>query len=142
MRREKKQMNDILSRIDCNFIPVKNISESIEWYVNKLGCKFMWHDGEYAALNVTLNDPVEGQGNIVLGQAMITLVQVNEVIPLSFLYEDRKHPILNFYAKDILFTHKALKENGVQVSEINDYGQVKGMDFIDNNGHILGVCSF
>jgi len=135
-------MKDILSRIDCNFIPVRNISESIEWYVKKLGCKFMWQDGDYAALNVTLNNPVEGQGNIELGQAMITLVQVNEVIPLSFLFEDRKHPIINFYTNDIFSSHKALKENGVQVSEINDFGQVKGMDFSDNNGHLLGICCF
>lgn len=135
-------MKDILARIDCNFIPVKNLTESIEWYVKKVGCRFMWQDGDYAALNVTLNNPIEGQGNIVLGQAMITLVQVNEFIPLSFMYEHRKHSVINFYTNDIIFTHKTLRDNGVQVSEINDYGQVKGMDFTDNNGHLLGICCF
>ncbi|KOR90243.1 VOC family protein [Paenibacillus solani] len=135
-------MPDILSRIDCNFIPVKNISESIDWYVNKLGCKFMWHDGGYAALNVTMNQPKEGQGNIVLGQAMITLVQADEIVPLTFSFDHRKHPVINFYTSDIYYTHSQLKENGVEVSEINEYGPLKGMDFVDLNGHLLGVCSF
>jgi hypothetical protein len=133
---------DILNRIDCNFIPVVNILESIDWYVSKLGCKFMWHDGGYAALNVTLNNPNEGQGNIELGQAMITLVQADEVKPLYFIFDGRKHPIINFYSKDIFYTYQTLKENGVEVSQINDYGPLKGMDFVDNNGHLMGVCSF
>jgi catechol 2,3-dioxygenase-like lactoylglutathione lyase family enzyme len=80
------EMKDILTRIDCNFIPVSNIVESIDWYVNKLGCKFMWHDGGYAALNVTLNNPKEGQGNIALGQAMITLVQADTVSLLCVIF--------------------------------------------------------
>jgi len=133
---------DILSRIDCNFIPVKNISESIDWYVKKLGCKFMWHDGGYAALNVTMNQPKEGQGNIILGQAMITLVQADEVVPLTFSFDNRKHPIINFYTSDIHYTFSQLKENEVEVSEINEYGSLKSMDFIDLNGHLFGVCSF
>ncbi|WNR43668.1 VOC family protein [Paenibacillus roseipurpureus] len=133
---------DILNRIDCNFIPVINILESIDWYVNKLGCKFMWHDGGYAALNVTLNNPIEGQGNIKLGQAMITLVQADEVNPLYFTFDGRKHPIINFYSKDIIYTHQTLKDNGVEVSPINDYGSLKGMDFVDINGHLMGICSF
>lgn len=133
---------DILNRVDCIFIPVKNIAESIEWYVKKLGCKFMWHDGGYAALNVTINNPKEGQGNIELGQAMITLVQADEVTPLCFKFDNRKHPLINFYTKDIYYTYQTLKGNGVDVSEINEYGPLKGMDFYDLNGHLLGICSF
>jgi catechol 2,3-dioxygenase-like lactoylglutathione lyase family enzyme len=140
--REVYLMKDILARIDCNFIPVKNIAESIDWYVNKLGCKFMWHDGGYAALNVTVNNPPEGQGNIILGQAMITLVQADEFSPLSFTLDNRKHPIINFYTNDIAYTHETLKNNGVMVSDINEYGSLKGMDFTDINGHLLGICSF
>jgi hypothetical protein len=133
---------DILNRIDCNFVPVDNILESIEWYVSKLGCKFIWHDGGYAALNITLNNPKEGQGNVELGQAMITLVQADEVKPLHFTFDGRKHPIINFYSKDIFYTHQTLKDNGVEVSQINDYGSLKGMDFVDINGHLMGICSF
>jgi catechol 2,3-dioxygenase-like lactoylglutathione lyase family enzyme len=136
------EMKDILTRIDCNFIPVSNIVESIDWYVNKLGCKFMWHDGGYAALNVTLNNPKEGQGNIALGQAMITLVQADTVSPLFFMFDKRKHPIINFYTADIAYTHQMLKDNGVEVSQINDFGPMQGMDFTDNNGHLMGICSF
>lgn len=135
-------MQDILNRIDCNFIPVKNIVESIDWYVNKFGCKFMWHDGGYAALNVTVNHPKEGQGNIELGQAMITLVQADEVTPLAFGFDGRQHPVINFYTQDIHFTHEALVSNGVEVSEINEYGTLKSFDFYDLNGHIFGICSF
>jgi hypothetical protein len=135
-------LKDILNRIDCNFIPVLNILESIEWYVSKLGCKFMGHDGGYAALNVTLNNPMEGQGNIILGQAMITLVQSDEVKPLSFLFDNRLHPIINFYTTDIQYTHQTLLENGVEISKINNYGTLKGMEFKDNNGHLMGICSF
>jgi catechol 2,3-dioxygenase-like lactoylglutathione lyase family enzyme len=133
---------DILNRIDCNFIPVINIKESIDWYVSKLGCKFMWHDGGYAALNITMNNPKEGQGNIELGQAMITLVQADEFVPLQFTLDGRKHPIINFYSKDVLYTYQTLKDNGVDVSEIKDYGSLKMIEFEDNNGHLMGVCSF
>lgn len=73
---------------------------------------------------------------------MITLVQADNVVPLSFSFENRSHPIINFYTSDITYTHSKLKENGVEVSEINDYGALKGMDFVDLNGHLLGVCCF
>ncbi|MVO99542.1 VOC family protein [Paenibacillus lutrae] len=133
---------DLLSRIDCNFIPVGNILESIDWYVNKLGCKFMWHDGGYAALNVTVHHPKEGQGNIVLGQAMITLVQADEVRPLYFTFDGRKHPIINFFTQDIMYTCQTFRDKGIDVSEVKEYGTLKSLEFIDNNGHLMGVCSF
>ncbi|WP_026675263.1 VOC family protein [Alkalihalobacterium bogoriense] len=135
-------MKEILSRIDCTFIPVHNIPESIDWYVNNLGCKFMWHDGGYAALNINAVHPEEGQGNIVLGQAMITLVQADDVTPLTFTFDKKEHPVINFYTKDIEFTYGQLKKNGVEVSDIHTYGPLKSIEFKELNGHLLGVCCF
>ncbi|GIQ69617.1 hypothetical protein XYCOK13_24410 [Xylanibacillus composti] len=133
-------MKDILTRIDCNFIPVKDLSASIDWYTNKLGCRFMWQEGDYAALNVHLSQ--EGQGNIVSGLAMITLLQVEEIVPMSFFYQQTPHPMINFYSSDIQYTHAKLKENGVQVSEIKDMGGIQAMEFTELNGHLMGICHF
>ncbi|MEX1030719.1 MAG: hypothetical protein WDZ91_11850 [Paenibacillaceae bacterium] len=52
-----------------------------------------------------MNNPMEGQGNIELGQAMISLVQADEVVPLQFTLDGRMHPIINFYLFFILIKH-------------------------------------
>ncbi len=133
-------MKDVLNRIDCTFIPVKNLTDSIDWYVNKLGCKFIWQDGDYAALNVNMSQ--EGQGNVVSGHAMITLVQTEDVVPMTFTYQQTSHAMINFYTSDIEHTHATLSANGVQVSEVKDRGGIHTMEFTDLNGHLMGVCHF
>ena len=61
---------------------------------------------------------------------------------IAVTFDNRKHPVINFYTKDIYHTHTILKNNEVEVSDINEYGPLKGMDFYDLNGHLLGICSF
>ncbi|WP_166243028.1 VOC family protein [Paenibacillus turpanensis] len=133
---------ELFARIDCNFIPVRELEASVEWYTKKIGCKLMWIHGDYAALNVNSVHPEEGQANTKLGQAMVTLVQTSDFQPLHFSYQDRKHPVINLYTKDISQTHAFLSANEVEVSAINDFGKMQGFDFYDLNGHLIGVCSF
>ncbi len=130
----------LFKRIDTNFIPVKDIEESINWYKDILGLKLMWNEGDYAAFNV--NTSIEGQANIELGHAMITLVKVYNIKTMDFDYESKKHAMFNFYTIDIQATHDSLKEKGVKVSDINDYGNIQVFDFLDINGHTFGVCHF
>ncbi|QFT87524.1 Glyoxalase-like domain protein [Bacillus sp. THAF10] len=113
----------MFKRIDTVFLEVTNMEKSIRWYTEVLGFTVRWHDKEngYAAMEV--------------GETPITLVKAAEVTP-------GKHCLLNFYAADIHGANHLLKERGVEVADVMDYGNVLSFEFKDPDGHILGVCYF
>lgn len=131
-------MNNIFQRIDCNFIPVSNLQESIAWYVDVFGCTFSWEEETgYAALHVSI--PSEG---INKAHAMITLVEAEDFNSLCFYKNGEVHPYMNFFTKDIERAHQVLTDKGLKVEPIVDEGNLKFFNFFELNGHYMGVCSF
>ncbi|KMJ57350.1 hypothetical protein AB685_17850 [Bacillus sp. LL01] len=116
-------MSALFKRIDTVFLEVTDMERSINWYTEVLGFSVRWHDVEngYAAIEV--------------GETPLTLVHAEKVTPAS-------HCLLNFYSSDIYVAHQKLRENGVEVEDVMDYGTVMSFEFKDPDGHILGVCSF
>ncbi|MBH5317643.1 hypothetical protein I6N90_07490 [Paenibacillus sp. GSMTC-2017] len=136
-------MINIFQRIDCNFIPVSSLNESTKWYIDVFGCSFVWkEEAGYVALNVSNEIEAGKSANAMLGHAMITLVESEDFNPLCFIKNGIKHPFMNFYTTDIERAHLLLIEKGVTVDPIVDEGNLKYFNFIELNGHHMGVCSF
>ncbi|WP_248565522.1 VOC family protein [Paenibacillus sp. L3-i20] len=122
---------------------MSNLEESTRWYVDVFGCVFVWkEESGYAALNVSVAIKEGKSANIELGHAMITLVESEQFSPLTFYKNGELHPYMNFYTKDIEHVHQLLTERGVEVEPISDEGNLKYFNFIELNGHHMGVCSF
>ncbi|MEA3318523.1 MAG: VOC family protein [Bacillota bacterium] len=116
-------MSALFKRIDTVFLEVTDMPKSINWYTEVLGFSVRWHDEE------------NGYAAIEMGETPLTLVRAESVTPGS-------HCLLNFYSSDIHAAHQKLKENGVLVEDVIDYGTVLSFEFKDPDGHILGVCYF
>ncbi|WP_256762145.1 VOC family protein [Cohnella sp. WQ 127256] len=136
-------MSSVFQRIDCNFIPVSNLQKSLKWYKEVLGCSLVWkEESGYAALNVSSFFEEGKSANIELGQAMITLVESEDFIPLCFIKNGEKHPYMNFYTKEIDRAHQRLSTLDINIGPIVDEGHLKFFNFSELNGHYMGVCSF
>ncbi|RUS47930.1 VOC family protein [Cohnella sp. AR92] len=136
-------MNSVFQRIDCNFIPVSNLEESINWYVEMLGCALVWkEESGYAALNVSKSLEEGKSANIEIGQAMITLVESENFSPLCFTKNGQKHPYMNFYTNEIGRAHQILSKYGFTEEQIIDEGNLQYFNFYEINGHYMGVCCF
>ncbi|TYS67853.1 hypothetical protein FZC76_14955 [Sutcliffiella horikoshii] len=116
-------MSSLFKRIDTVFLEVTDMSRSINWYTEVLGFSVRWQDEE------------NGYAAIEIGETPLTLVRAVKVTPAS-------HCLLNFYSSDINEAHQNLRENGVLVEDVIDYGTVLSFEFKDPDGHILGVCYF
>ncbi|WP_226683021.1 VOC family protein [Sutcliffiella horikoshii] len=116
-------MSELFKRIDTVFLEVTDMEKSIGWYTDVLGFSVRWHDVE------------NGYAAIEMGETPLTLVRAEKVTPGS-------HCLLNFYSSDIYDAHQKLRERGVPVDDVVDYGTVLSFEFKDPDGHILGVCYF
>jgi catechol-2,3-dioxygenase len=119
-------MSKLFKRIDTVFLKVRDFDKAIQWYGEVLGLEVRWrHDeGGYAALNV--------------GETPLTLVRMS---PNDEAAQDGRISF-NFYVPDIHQAHQHLKDHGVDVGEIVDYGDVLSFNFSDLDGNQLGVCYF
>lgn len=116
-------MSALFKRIDTVFIEVTDMPRSINWYTEVFGFSVRWNDVE------------NGYAAIEMGETPLTLVQADKVTPGS-------HCLLNFYSSDIYNAHQKLRERGIPVDDVVDYGTVLSFEFKDPDGHILGVCYF
>ncbi len=114
-------MDQVFDRIDTIFLQVDDFERAFEWYHKTLGFPVIWRTDIIAALKAGDRTP-------------ITLVKKGAV--------SERHPLFNFYAPDIQKAHDTLRERGVSVGEIRDYGTVQIFDFTDIEGHVLNACHF
>ncbi|GIN86345.1 hypothetical protein J6TS2_27310 [Heyndrickxia sporothermodurans] len=105
-----QEQKSLFSRIGYLYLPANNIDETIEWYQNKLGFKLrspkFKNDIGYVAV---LTPPV---GNVVL-----LLVETMDYTTADFLRNGRLYQTFTLNGPDLDYTHKSLKNNGVEVTE-------------------------
>ncbi len=113
----------IENRIGCVFIPVSDMSRSIEWYNRILGLprQDTTHEG------LIYNLPVSGEVGIIL-DAHKTVTNSSQ-------------PLFFFWTADIRLTHTFLIENAVSIEQtVEDIGSVTTLTFKDPDNNLLMVC--
>lgn len=117
-------MSILFKRIDTVFLNVKDFEGAIKWYSEVLGFTVRWvqEEGGYAALEI--------------GETPLTLVRATEE------FKPVEEAFFNFFVPDLNDAYKHLKSYDVEVSEIEDYGDVKVFNFKDPDGNALSVCHF
>ncbi|MGM9951031.1 MAG: VOC family protein, partial [Lysinibacillus sp.] len=114
--------------VGCIFIPVTDIEQSAVWYENNLGVKRIdsWEEG------VGFYFPS--------GSTQLALIKVDAPQPTEFVRKGKKKNVYyNFVVQDIEAARQHLKENGVVVTAIEDFGGMKGFDFFDPDGNPFSV---
>lgn len=114
----------IFQHIDTVFIPTRDIKAAKEWYTSILGGRIGWESeqGEYQC--------------ILFGQTSLTLFYTEEA-----KYFEPRHAMFNFYVSNVEEAHQHLKENGVRVDAILEYGAAY-FTFYDPDNNRLEVCSY
>ncbi|MGV3466781.1 MAG: sigma-70 family RNA polymerase sigma factor [Heyndrickxia sp.] len=128
----------IVPRIATIEIPVTNIKASIDWYQQVLGVKVA-HKSDYDAM-------LHLQGGNRIGVPTLYLVQTESMERLSFKNTNTNiiHSIIDFYVPDLERYHSFLKEQGVEVAEINFLPGMEGkggFGFKDPDGNLLSACN-
>ncbi|MBU0906451.1 MAG: VOC family protein [Firmicutes bacterium] len=117
-------------KIGSIFIPVTDVKKSTEWYEKYLGVKKIdsWEDGVGFYLPT--------------GSTQLALVKVESHQPTDFpIKGNQKNSYYNFVVDDIETTHQHFKNNGIETTEINDFGGMKFFDFFDLDGNSFSVVN-
>ncbi|WP_010276034.1 VOC family protein [Paenibacillus senegalensis] len=117
-------MTTLFQRIDTVFVPTRDIKKATDWYVQVLGGTTDWSgdEGEYQCIK--------------FGDTSITLFLTDEQT-----YFEPRRSAFNFYVSNAEEAHSYLKENGVRVEEVKEYG-AKYFAFYDLDGNCLEVCEY
>ena len=117
----------LFKRVDTIFLPVVDIQNTYDWYVDTLGFSKGWQapNGDYRTL--------------VIGETSLTLYQAEESSIVR-----AEHAAFNFFAPDAAEARRLLIERGVRVGEIESDpdGTISWFRFYDPEGNGLEVCSF
>ncbi|MED2737615.1 VOC family protein [Bacillus toyonensis] len=121
----------LFSRIGELHLPANNIDETIEWYQNKLGFKLKMPKFKDDLGYVAVLTPAEGE-------AVLLLVETNDNTTANFLRDGRKYQTFALYCPDLEYTHKSLKNAGVEVTEIYSRGEgARYFIFTDPSGNYV-----
>ncbi|WP_152655523.1 VOC family protein [Oceanobacillus sp. CFH 90083] len=125
-------MSDKLLRVGTAYIPVTNVEQSAEWYINKLGAALSYKDEDKAILN--------------LANQSFFLVKSSERQNSNFtdIYGEERFSLT--FEVDGLASLQALHEeliaNEVRVGEIENRGHTgRNFVFYDLNGNKFDVWS-
>jgi catechol 2,3-dioxygenase-like lactoylglutathione lyase family enzyme len=126
------KMSSSLLRVGTSYIPVKNVEESAQWYVNKLRAKLSYQDKDKAIINLA-------------NQSFFLVAAKNGQHANFFDVLDNEWFSMTFEVDGLSSLeelHKEFKEQGIQVGEIENRGH-SGRNFIfrDPNGNMFDVWS-
>lgn len=125
--------NQILfARIGYTYLPTTKIDDSINWYTKNLGLKLISKFEDRGSFISVLHYPHKNAIALVL-------IETEDYKPLEIIRNGRKFPVMSMDCPDIEYTHKILKDNGVEVEDINilGNGEAKYFYFKDNEGNLL-----
>ena len=126
-------MNNVLfTRVGYSYLPTTRIDDSINWYTRNLGLKLVNKFEDRGSFIGVLHYPHKNAIAVVL-------IETKNYKPLEIIRNDNKFPVMAMNCEDIEYTHKKLKENGVEVEDINvlGKGEAKYFYFKDNEGNLL-----
>ncbi|AOT73192.1 hypothetical protein Gferi_17710 [Geosporobacter ferrireducens] len=122
----------LFTRVGYSYLPTTSIEESINWYTKYLGLKLVDKFEDRGSFIGVLHYPHKNAIAVVL-------VETENHKPLTIIRNGIKFPIMAMACPDIEYTHNILKENGVEVENINvlGNGEAKYFYFRDNEGNFL-----
>lgn len=113
-------------RVGCIFIPVKDLERAATWYEKFLSVKRIDSWGEGMGLYFP-------EGPTQLG-----LIQVDHTTTTEFsITAEKKNTYFNLLTQDIENVYSRLKQQGVEVSEMQNFGGMLCFDAKDLDGNIL-----
>jgi predicted lactoylglutathione lyase len=118
----------ILKKLEHMQIPVKDLKESIHWYINNLGFQLDGNSEENHHAFLTLP---EGP--------MLMLWETKESTNANFSYNGQTMPVLLFNTEQIHKLHDNLKSIGIEITFYQNEGFGWVLKFIDINGNMWGV---
>lgn len=120
------------TRIGFVYVPTSNLDASIEWYTSNLEFKLMDKSKDHVSFLAVLHHP--HQHSIA-----VLLIETEDDKRLEISRNGSPFPIMALNCPDIEFTHRFLKENGVDVGDLQTLGagEAKHFYFRDNEGNLL-----
>jgi len=120
--------NNILEKLEHMQIPVKNLEESIDWYVKNLGFTVQgWSKESHHAFLTLPEGP------------MLMLWETQDQTQANFSYNGQLMPVLLYKTKEILKLHEKLIGLDAEITFFQDEGFGWVLKFIDPNGNMWGV---
>ncbi|SFB53995.1 Catechol 2,3-dioxygenase [Cohnella sp. OV330] len=120
--------NPILSKLEHMQIPVKDLNDSVNWYVTNLGFQLTGKSDEHHHAFLSLQ---EGP--------MLMLWETAEETNANFVFKGQQMPVLLYNTKQIHQLHDKLKSLQVEITFFKDEGFGWVLKFMDLNGNMWGV---
>lgn len=122
----------LFNRVGYSYLPTTKMDDSINWYTKNLGLKLINKFEDRGSLIAVLHYPHKNAIALVL-------IKTKNFKPLEIMRNDTEFPVIAMNCQNIEYTHKILKENGVEVDNINVLGKgdAKYFYFRDNEGNLL-----
>jgi catechol 2,3-dioxygenase-like lactoylglutathione lyase family enzyme len=120
------------SRIGYVYVPTTQIDESIAWYTENLEFKLMNKFQDRGSFIAVLHHP--HQNSIAL-----LLIETRDKQSLEITRNGKSYPIMAINCPDIEYTHKLMKDKGLEIEDIHTLGtgEAKYFYFRDNEGNLL-----
>ncbi|WP_407268578.1 VOC family protein [Radiobacillus sp. PE A8.2] len=122
----------LFTRVGYNYIPTTAIDESINWYKENLGLKFINKFQDRGSHIAVFHYPHQ--------HAIATvLIETTDKAPFELLRNGQPFPVMALNCVDIDYTHQQMKEKGIKVDTIKPLGngEAKYFYFRDNQGNLL-----
>ncbi|RKN64607.1 VOC family protein [Paenibacillus ginsengarvi] len=119
----------IINRVSHVMIPVKQLTQSMDWYVENLGFQVKWKRGDNKM--VILELPTGPH---------FFLWETEHDTFAHFQLKDGITPVIGLEAADIRTLLKKLRNNGVRIGEVREErGEGMDFEFFDPSGNMLVV---
>jgi len=122
----------LFTRVGYTYLPTTKMNESISWYTQNLGLKLISKFEDRGSLVAVLHYPH-------VNAIAVLLIETRDYRPLEIIRNGLSYPVMAMNCKDIEYTHKVLKEKGIDVDDIINLGNgdAKYFYFKDNEGNLL-----
>ncbi|WP_157130796.1 VOC family protein [Halobacillus mangrovi] len=125
-------MSGILKRVGTTYIPVMNVRESVDWYIDHLGAKLNYQDQNKAIIDLA-------------GQSFF-LVKASDNENSNFMDAEGNKRFSQTFEVDgveeLFIFNKQLKDAGVEVGKVENRGHPgRNFTFNDLNGNSFDVWS-
>lgn len=115
-------------RVGAVFIPVLNLRESIIWY------------SDCFELQLVENWGVGASFTFKHGEALIALIQVDDIQPLHFQVSRNVNNVYyHFETDDLNQTRKLLEEKGIVIEDSHDHGFMNELYIKDPSGNEIAI---